>query len=350
MDFIVAADVGIKSLAVICKRMKMSHQQECAKMKYISTLLFAVVFFTACVPVTPTPMPAKTPTISPAQATETIFFASVNATITAQIATIIAIPVATGRPRTPTVSPTPGVTFKYDSGVSAEQRREIEEAVVLARKYLGEVYNVVVYAFSDLTCVPQQPDSPDITCPNLRGNLGIATANIIELNLATESWKRSHALRVSVVAHEYAHIVQNYNGSSQIATPLGVGLGPIWLIEGGAEYLATWVVTSERITDYASAREGRINQVKKINAPLRTVEDRGGARRAGGGSEYTLGFFGTEFLARNYGGEQNILKYFRATATSRTWHDAFKETFGISRDEFYEKFEEYRRVNFPPTP
>lgn len=271
-----------------------------------------------------------------------------NATATAQIATIIAIPVATGRLRTPTVSPTPGVTFRYDTGVTAEQRREIEDAAGIARRYLGEVYNVTIYAFSDLTCVPENPDSPDVTCPNVRGNLGITTGNLIELNLAVDSWKHSKALRYSVVAHEYVHVVQNYSSSKQSTSPLSVGFGPIWLIEGGADYLASWVVASEKIDDMNTMRASRLNSVKRIRLPLRTVETRGGAHDAGGGSEYTLGWLGTEFLARNYGGEQNVLRFYRSTATSPRWTDAFRDTFGITIDEFYDRFEEYRSKNFPP--
>jgi hypothetical protein len=245
----------------------------------------------------------------------------------------------------------PGVTFKYDTGVTAEQAREIEDAVVLSKKYLGEVYNVQVYAFSDLTCVPQEPDSPDITCPSVRGYLGIATGNLIELNLATPSWQKSTpAGRKQVVVHEYAHIVQNYSASKQSASPLSSGLGPLWLIEGGADYLSAWVVSSERLYDYSTVRDSTMTRAKRINAPLQSIESYSGARAAGPGSEYTLGFFGAEFLARNYGGEQNVLKFFRSTATSRTWHDAFKETFGISIAEFYDKFEEYRRTNLRSNP
>lgn len=313
-------------------------------------MAFLGALIAACASTAPTSTPiapvrdggSQTP-----NATETAFFGAMNATATAQIATIIAIPVATGRPRTPTVSPTPGVTFRYDSGVTADQRGEIEDAAGIARRYLGDVYNVTIYAFSDLTCVPENPDSPDVTCPNVRGNLGITTGNLIELNLAVDSWKRSQALRYSVVVHEYVHVVQNYSSSRASASPLAVGFGPIWLIEGGADYLASWVVASEKIDDMTSMRASRLNAVKRIRLPLRTIETRGGAHDAGGGSEYTLGWLGTEFLAKNYGGEQNVLKFYRSTATSPRWTDAFKDTFGVTIDEFYDKFEEYRKMNFP---
>lgn len=311
--------------------------------------LFLFLLFVSCAPTTSsTPSLPRGGSNDRVAATETAFFAAMNAAATSQIATIIALPVATGRPRTPTPSPTPGVTFKYDNGVTVEQRKEIEEAAGIARKYLGEVYNVTIYAFSDLTCVPENPDSPDVTCPNVRGNLGITTGNLIELNLATESWKRSKALRYSVVVHEYAHVVQNYSSSKQAASPLAVGFGPIWLIEGGADYLASWVVASEKLDDMNTLRASRLSAAKRIRLPLRTIETRGGAHDAGGGSEYTLGFLGTEFLAKNYGGEQNVLKFYRATATSSRWTDAFQDTFGVTTDEFYDKFEEYRMKNFPP--
>lgn len=283
-----------------------------------------------------------------AQATETAFFAGVHATATSQVATLIALPVATFPPRTPTVSPTPGISFRYDKGVTDQDRKDIEEGIALARKYLGDVYNVQVYAFSDLTCVPENPDSLDITCPNVRGNLGIATGNIVELNLATPSWKSSRALRISVVVHEYAHIVQNYSSSKQTATPLTLGFGPLWLIEGAADYLSSWVVASEHIAEYDTLRASRVQAAKKIRLPLRTIESRQGAHDAGGGSEYTMGFLSTEFLAKNFGGEQNVLKFYKATATAPTWTEAFKATFGVTIDEFYDKFEEYRMKNFPP--
>lgn len=297
------------------------------------------------------PETTSTPTVSAADAANTAVYTAIDATATAQIATIIAIPMTTSRPRTPTVSPTPGITFKNDKGVTPEQAKEIEEAIGLARKYLGTVYNVEVYAFSDISCLPQEPDSSDITCPSVRGYLGIATSNLIELNLATPSWqKSSSAGRKQVVIHEYVHIVQNYSASKQSASPLASALGPLWVIEGGADYLSAWVVSSEQLTEYSTIRDNTITRAKRINAPLQTIESYSGARAAGPGSAYTMGFFGTEFLAKNYGGEQNVLKFFRSIATSRTWHDAFRETFGISREDFYGKFEEYRRANFPPNP
>ncbi len=333
------------------------------KKTFILLPFIALAFTIACTPTAQTAAPKttttqvarpatrSTSTVSAADAANTAVYAAIDATATAQIATIIAIPVATSRPTTPTVSPTPGISFKYDPGVTSEQAKEIEDAVGLARKYLGTVYNVQVYAFSDLTCVPQQPDSSDITCPSVRGYLGIATSNLIELNLATPSWqKSSSAGRKQVVVHEYVHIVQNYSASKQSASPLSSGLGPLWLIEGGADYLSAWVVSTEHLTEYSTIRDNAITRAKRINAPLQTIESYSGARAAGPGSEYTLGFFGTELLAKNYGGEQNILKFFRSIATSRTWHDAFKETFGISREEFYGKFEEYRLANLPPNP
>jgi hypothetical protein len=321
-------------------------------------LIIATSFLIACSSVNQPNAPVVIPTqvakptasstrgISAVDAANTAVYEAIDATATSQIATIIALPVATGRPRTPTLSPTPGATFKYDTGVTAEQAREIEDALALAKKYLGEVYNVQVYAFSDLTCLPQEPDSPDITCPSLRGYLGIATGNLIELNLATPSWqKSSSAGRKQVVIHEYVHIVQNYSGSRQSANPLSSGLGPLWLIEGGADYLSAWVISSEHLNNYETIRDNTLARAKRINAPLQTIESYSGAFYAGPGSEYTLGFFGTEFLAKNYGGEQNVLKFFRSTATSRTWHDAFEETFGISIADFYDRFEEYRRVS-----
>jgi hypothetical protein len=132
------------------------------------------------------------------------------------------------------------------------------------------------------------------------------------------------------------------------ATPLELGFGPIWLIEGAADYLSAWVVASEHIAEYDALRANRLQSAKRIRLPLRMIESRQGAHDAGGGSEYTMGFLGTEFLARNYGGEQNVLKFYKATATATTWTDAFKLTFGVTTDEFYDAFEEYRQKNFPP--
>ena len=60
-------------------------------------------------------------------------------------------------------------------------------------------------------------------------------------------------------------------------------------------------------------------------------------------SEDALSFLAAEWLA-DHAGERALLEYFRLLPPLDTWQEAFERAFGLTVDDFYERFEEYRAL------
>ena len=58
-----------------------------------------------------------------------------------------------------------------------------------------------------------------------------------------------------------------------------------------------------------------------------------------------LSFLAGEWLAER-AGEPALFEYYRLLPTSDSWEAAFEGAFGITIDDFYEKFEAYRAAGF----
>ncbi len=60
------------------------------------------------------------------------------------------------------------------------------------------------------------------------------------------------------------------------------------------------------------------------------------------GSLYNVGLLAGELLDTRYGGDQAKYGYWRALKGNTDWQTAFSNAFGISIEEFYRAFEEFR--------
>lgn len=134
-----------------------------------------------------------------------------------------------------------------------------------------------------------------------------------------------------VLAHEYFHVLQH-----SLATALK---GPLWLIEGSAEYAMARVGARTKRYDYTAFRNSTLLRAASWTGTLREAgED---ASYPTGHEHYFLGFLAVELLVER-AGEGALLEYFRLLPTSPSWQDAFKSAFGITAGEFYEEFEAAR--------
>lgn len=317
-------------------------------MKYPASLI-TILFVVSCAPATPTAVQTKlvTPTIPSAQATRTAFSILVEQTGAARIATAVIAP-----PVTPQASISSGIKYMYDDGASAQDRKLIETAVGLASKRFGNILEASVYAYADFNslCDAFEQFENRSGCSNLESDIGLATnGGGIFLNISSRGWKNDpDSLRMATVIHEYVHVVQFYltNGRNRFK----IDEGPEWLVEGSAEYLAYQIIQSENLFDVSAIRREKIEESKHVRIPIKTTPAKDADKATQIYWRYSLGYLASEFLAQNYGGEQRILKYFGTINSNKPWNLAFRETFGISIDEFNDKFEEYRRANFPQNP
>ena len=158
-------------------------------------------------------------------------------------------------------------------------------------------------------------------------------------------------------SHEYFHLLQ-----SAVRHGQGGAFGsPAWLVEGSATY-AAHLYGQARWGDQDEGFRWQMWSISREIAALRPLED-AGQFRATEGVGYNLGTLATDWLVRRAAGlptdhvrfmpdepagleaqteHDSYIQYFRLLGSSATWQQAFEAAFGITVDDFYEAFEEYR--------
>ena len=137
-----------------------------------------------------------------------------------------------------------------------------------------------------------------------------------------------------LVAHEYYHVLQNRLRSQS---------APTWLWEGSAVYNGTWAYIRaaegpEAEGDFTNSRASWVRDAHRIRTSLRDLEDLNGA--------YTLGALAAEYLTVRHGGEEAMIHFWRLGSSTAEWETSFEQAFGISTNDFYERFAEYQANGF----
>jgi hypothetical protein len=311
---------------------------------------------TATSTTTPTSLPTFTPTMTPSP-TNTL--TSTPTFIPTSTVTRTPSPAPTGLPthtltRTP-LPPAVNVTFKFDEGVPPKEQQKIQDIVSLAQQSLGQVGPLTIYAYADLDtlmaeedkALRRSPTSADSIETRRRYEQNILPAEAILGSIfvyAGKSWQaRSLETNSSTLTHEYFHNVQYY------LSGLGQGkTGATWFVEGGAEYATYLALTKVNLADLDRVRTDKFKQTRGLSNPLNSIETRAGSEMEDYNARYSLGYFAVAYLASNYGDQAVIQKYWEGMRGGTTWQMAFQSAFGIPVADFYAKFEEYRRTQFPP--
>jgi len=139
-----------------------------------------------------------------------------------------------------------------------------------------------------------------------------------------------------VVVHEAFHNLQ----TTLLGGTIEPTDGPVWLIEGSAEYIAYQTIATYGLDSLENIRRSRIERVKTTSAPLRSLETYAGFTPQN--SPYPLSALAGERLAAANGGETVFIAYFEAVAQGAAWSEAFRTVFGRTVDTFYAEFEAYR--------
>jgi hypothetical protein len=161
----------------------------------------------------------------------------------------------------------------------------------------------------------------------------------------------------ALLAHEYFHIVQSnlgkYPNGSQVKSgkPEMANSFPAWFIEGSADYVgfavgalsqnATYWEGRERMFSYAPPEES-INKNAIADYEIRTC-------CANNTPTYPFGIgrVAIEYIIASIG-FQKMLDIFLDFATSRNFETSFEKVTGISKEAFYQKFEQIRtKVGLP---
>lgn len=335
-------------------------------MKYIIMVL--VLALSACGPgATPTPQATATsaPTLSPTETSTLAATPTPAATSTSaatSTATIIPSPTQT---RTPTSIPKPtlpkfgppnGVTFKYDDGVPPEERDFIQNAIAASQNVFGDAGTFTVFAYSDVNALMDlvaknfnvSRSDPRVADGLYRGYQqtfdagGLVTdAGIIWLS-AIPAWRaRSVPSKLSSLSFGYFNQARNKLAGTGAAT------NP-WFDYGVLTWGQNAVLFKYGYADPVQFRREAIQRSRGVLNSLSTMEDEKKADSEDPNEKRFLGYLALDFLAANYGGEQAVFrKFWENYSKYPGWQLVFKGTFGLSLEEFYPKFEEYRRAQFP---
>ena len=153
------------------------------------------------------------------------------------------------------------------------------------------------------------------------------------------------------VFHEYFHAVQHAHIQSRDHGERESLGGPIWFVEGGAEYMAQ--TTARKL--WASGKLGRINN-SALSSFEHSLENKmkNGKNMIGNncpgvklgdiayGNDcetvaYDLGAWAIGYLL-NIAGQTALLDTFYPNLNALGWEGAFQESFGMSSEDFYDEF------------
>lgn len=151
---------------------------------------------------------------------------------------------------------------------------------------------------------------------------------------------RFHLRRV--LAHEYVHLLQGEMGgarqSLRNARVQGHKMGPLWLVEGAAEYFAERYSEQELETQghpiahwaiHAMSSQKNLGGLQDLETEL-DIED------------YGLAHFAVRLLAET-AGEDAVFGFWRSLGRGMNWDQAFLDSFGVELREFELKVMELRK-------
>ena len=143
--------------------------------------------------------------------------------------------------------------------------------------------------------------------------------------------------QIQIMAHELSHAHHNIlSGLSDI--------GPAWLNEGIAEFVAFRITPKDERSSYEMSRE-LIPQLNFSNTgPLEKIETRSAFNQSYLNYSYSL--LAVELLA-SLSGESSLMQYYPSLRPGTTWQAEFKNIFDLSIGQFYDLFEQHEAAGFP---
>ncbi len=258
---------------------------------------------------------------------------------------------------TPFAAPS-SVTFKYDDGVTDDQRQTIESGIGLGRLYEGDAGPVIVTAYTNFDNLANEADKYYHRPSTSRASTTFRQAFLSHIWRASSSpgtiwvwvndmWKSlTVPMRLHTMAHEYFHEIQMHLANKEVTAT-----GPIWLYEGAADYAGFGAVAfANRGYTMAQIDQYKITASRGMLSPLSSMITLGDTEAEDTEYPYQVGYLAIEYLIPNRGSDGlSVLKNFwQAQGKGASWQDAFKQTFGMSVDDFYPRFEQYRQTHYPP--
>ena len=148
-------------------------------------------------------------------------------------------------------------------------------------------------------------------------------------------------------AHSTSHSYQNLLSSvEEQATGFSevYSKGPVWLVEGGAEFQTIRALAKGFVYSYDRRREWYRERASSVDFPLSELETFETVLAIDNG--YAPGTMAVELLAF-LTGEEAVIAYWTLLRNGTTWQEAFEAAFGMTTAEFYPLYEKHRAKGYP---
>ena len=158
-----------------------------------------------------------------------------------------------------------------------------------------------------------------------------------------------HVLTCGRYSLDYREYLRGFFGVLRSRTQTG----PSWLHLGIYEYAAARYAETIERGSFGAVFRHFVASTQRNPATLKQIETHQGWHAAGNDGSWALAFVAIERLARQ-AGELALIEYFRLLPRGEpddgpdyeegagSWQAAFEQAFGLTIDEFYEQFAEYR--------
>jgi hypothetical protein len=163
----------------------------------------------------------------------------------------------------------------------------------------------------------------------------------IHVFVGSAGWRDSSSVqRREAMFHEWIHIVQQLESPST--------QGPVWLVEGTAEWAAWDAVIRLGLASRDAIRSFAVQGAARVDLArtLHSMEGQGFYKDDADGRDYTLAYLAVDFLHPR-SGWKTIVTFYRVLGEGTfSWRTAFRRVFRISTSHFYSSFEADRLRGF----
>jgi hypothetical protein len=244
-----------------------------------------------------------------------------------------------------------GSEYTFGADVPAASQDEIRHAVEATRGWLRteaglELPAVHVVASADRQMLLRHygrggpvPDRDQPLLDQWLGSGGAITSGLDVFLYTNERWNGlDRSEREFIVAHEVFHTLE-YRDAARMGETIP---GPIWLVEGAAEYVAARVVAAQGNAGFESYLADYRERAKGLTQSLRDLESYGrGGVAWGRRPQYTLGFLAADRLVTQ-SGLADFLGVWRVMGAGASFEAAFAAQFGESPARFSASFDKDR--------
>ena len=256
---------------------------------------------------------------------------------------------------TPTITPTPVVLYDINWVISEGTPKDHEDNARLAARLMHdyavsmgmpEIDDITVYLYHDFDTFLEAYVSATGSERSARImweiHGGLANRDHVFIKTSRDS-NLSELGQIVLVSHEFSHAQRHGLHELQVGFFYDEvsEYGPRWLDEGISQFHEYQVLQLANHYSYESLREFYLNQ-SDFRGSLRDMEAQNGFVQS---SRY-YPFFAVDLLA-SIAGESSLYEFYAALHPGTTWQAEFKNTFGLSIGEFYDRFEQHEAAGFP---